>query len=200
VTLTRRQRWSLIAFLVALAALALDKLLLSSAPAAALAGVSHNLGGIDAGQSIHRIGSAGPTSAVDNALATAERILLHKRHLSENAGGIAAAISKVGDATPDVFNWNRIFGTNAANGISDDRSGVRRTTANAFRESHQLTATLLGPQPVALIGGNMYRVGDVLDGFTLDAVRAGEAVFVSDGVNIILRVPTPWREGRSTNP
>lgn len=196
-TLTRRQRWSLILFLVALAALALDKLLLSSGLAAAQAGVSPAPGGDEASESIHRLGSVGSTPAVDNALATAQRVLERKRDLIADADGIAALISKVGGPTPDVFNWDRIFGTN---GINDVRNGARRTTVNAFRESHQLTATLLGPQPVALIGGKMYRVGDPLGGFTLDAVRAGEAEFVSDGNRIILKVPTPWREEKSTHP
>ena len=199
-TLTRRQRWSLIVFLVALAALALDKLLLSSGPAAAQAEVSPAPSGDEASESIHRLGSLGSTPAVDNALATAQRILERKRDLIADPDGIAALISRVGDATPDVFNWDRIFGTNGANGKSDDRVGARQTTANAFRDSHQLTATLLGPQPVALIGGNMYRVGDPLDGFTLDAVRAGEAEFVSDGTTIIPKVPSPWRKGKSTSP
>lgn len=195
-TLSRRQRYSVIVLLVALAALALDKLLLSSKPASALAGV-HSEGVAAAG--------AGETfpSQYEGTAALAERLLERRRARGPLSGGVPTLkVPVLNAAQPDIFSWDRLSGADRTAGIKAARglNGGRAPTAEEFSAAHQLEATLLGPQPMALIDGRTYRVGKIIDGLVLTAVRAGEAVFVSGDMTVVLSVPSPWDKNESATP
>ncbi len=195
-TLTRRQRYSVIVLLVALAALALDKLLLSSEPASALAGVRPE------GVAAAGTGDDFP-SQHEGTPALAERLLERRtarRTLSGSVPTLNVPVLNV--AQPDIFSWDRLAGADRTTGISaaEELNGRRVHTAGAFQAAHTLNATLLGPQPMALIDGRTYRVGEDIDGLVLTAVRAGEAVFVSGDMTVVLSVPSPWNKDESTTP
>ena len=195
-TLTRRQRYSVIVLLVALAALALDKLLLSSTPEAALAGVRYE------GVSAAGLGDDSP-SQHDGTAALAER-LLERRTARRPLSGSVPSLNMpfLNAAQPDVFSWDRLAGADRTAGINlaGELKGRRARTVEAFQSAHGLQATLLGPHPMALIDGRTYSVGDPIDGLVLTTVRAGEVVFISDDMTVVLSVPSPWNKDESTAP
>lgn len=194
-TLTRRRRYSVIVLLVALAALALDKLLLSSTPEAALAGVRSEDVAANSGDD--------SPSQQEGTAALAERLLARRtarRPLSVGAPTLNMPVLNA--APPDIFSWDRLAGADGTAGISAaaELNGLPAHTAEAFQTAHRLKATLLGPQPMALIDDRTYRVGDALGDFVLTAVRADEAVFVSGDRTVVLSVPSPWNREESPTP
>lgn len=62
-----------------------------------------------------------------------------------------------------------------------------------FREKNRLSATILGPDPIALVGRRTLRVGDELDGLRLDRVGEGWAEFLSGVMRVRLEVPRAGR-------
>lgn len=77
----------------------------------------------------------------------------------------------------------------AAETAANDSEAQRR----AFLAAHRLTATILGPNPMAVVDRQSLRIGDVVDGFRLARIERGWVEFVSDTVRVRLDVPTPWR-------
>ncbi len=162
--LARRERLALITLLSALVALCVDKILLPE-PASAIAAVTY----------------------------TAEQDLMKVTLPPEPATLLREAPQRAAQAlllaVPDVFDRSRLEALIGRPGAEPASAEAQRVSLSAeFRRAHTLRATLLGPRPVALVGDRALRVGDKLDGFVLDSVADREAVFLSDGKRVVLRV------------
>jgi hypothetical protein len=178
--LNRRERISLISLLAALAALAMDKLLINDAPQSAQAGVDTFI------PRSARQGDAPLQPAVNGAPATPDPAI-------SPAGN--SAVPTTTAPAPDVFSWARMPGAalSARPALAAPTATQPAAAAEAFRGAHQLSGTLLGPRPLALIGQRAHRKGDMLDGFVLESISEDHVVFVSDGERVTLRVPASWR-------
>ena len=85
-------------------------------------------------------------------------------------------LSEVDDAFDPPASWKQQEQTVRVLNLSQMR-------ANAFRDTHQLTAVLTaGKRGLAVLGGKPVRIGQIIDGFTLVAVAKRSAVFEAEGV------------------
>ena len=159
-TLSRRDRGILIALLLAVVALAVDRLLLPG-PSQVLA-VSPEV--------------VVPMLAADKLT---EDIL--PEMLSPTAINTQPPLPVL-----DVFDLNRL--ASLGTGGRQANKQPEETSVESFIRRHTLRATVLGPRPVALVGQRMLQVGDHLDGYELIAITERQAVFVSDDDQAVLRV------------
>jgi len=159
--LSRRDRAALIVLLLAVGALAVDRLLLP-------APVSAQANNADA--------AACPATmpSLDQLLASSPA---------------AAAPDQPWTPVPDVFDLARLGGAVLREALPEIRA--EEDAVESFVRAHSLQATVLGPRPMALVGRRKVRVGESLDGFELTRVTDREAVFVSDRGTAILRISRP---------
>lgn len=189
-TINRRERNAMIALLLAVVALAADKLLLPARPSAARAE--------GASTAATENGSpAGTSEALPSDDPDVELPKFPRR--------AASASDAAAPELPDVFDWMRLVRHGAARGTTDASGagwgagmGAGQNSAAAFLQNHKLQATLLGPKPRAVVDGRTFAVGDTLDGFVLRAVHAGRVEFVSDDATVVLEVPQPWNAARTS--
>lgn len=159
--LGKRERFAMIALLVAVGSLALDKLLLPE-PEAAVA--------TPAEQPAQENFTLPPLDALKIESPTTTRL---------------------GPETdvPDVFDRSRLPSVD-----TQQRAALRVSeqdlALSEFSAKHTLSATVMGPCPLALVGGRTLRIGDRLDGFVLESIDQHEAVFISDGRRVTLKVRT----------
>lgn len=159
-TLSRRDRGILIALLLAVVALAVDRLLLPE-PSQVLA-VSPEV--------------VVPMLAADKLI---EDIL-------PEMPSPPAINTRPPPPVLDVFDLNRLASLGAGGRQANNQP--EETSAESFIRRHTLRATVLGPRPVALVGERMLQVGNHLDGYELIAISERQAVFVSDDDQAVLRV------------
>lgn len=110
--------------------------------------------------------------------------------LAGAVGQFTRGAPSAGTVVPDVFVWNRIYnaGPGAAQTPADGSEPGGRDMLADFQARHQLQGTVLGPNPMISISGRTLRIGDSIDGLRLEAVRDGEAQFISDHGSVVLRV------------
>ncbi|MCG3125203.1 MAG: hypothetical protein CHACPFDD_00018 [Phycisphaerae bacterium] len=163
--LTRRQRWWLCGLVVALIAMAMDRLLLPR-PAAATAR--------PAPSPTSRPSAATPNiAALDAAIAELGRVL-------------SADPTRVEPSPPDVFARTRAAAAVLADAPPPQPAPTR---ADEFAARYRLAATITGAAPAAVIGRRVIRIGETIETFTLRAVGDGWAEFVSDDGSVRLEVP-----------
>ncbi len=166
-TLSKRERLAAIGLLVALCALAVDRLLLPG-PTQAAAGES-----------------APPRPDVvklSPALAAPPQAPEDRAPATDPARPV-----------PDVFDLARITEVSDSPNLAAAAQSDTLARAEAFAGSHTLSGTVLGPRPLALVGQQTIELGRDLDGFTLESVTATDATFISDGQRVVLRVRGPAR-------
>jgi hypothetical protein len=124
-------------------------------------------------------------------------VLPEKGALDPGAAGMhlpspATLPDEITRATADAFDWGRL-GLQLENPEVSQVPPVAETHAAAkesFTSQYQLRATILGPDPIALIGARKMRVGDELSGYVLRAITEESAIFrSSSGEDITLKVP-----------
>lgn len=161
--LTRRQRWWLCGLVVALVAMAMDRLLLPRPIAAASAASSPT----------SRPAAGTPNfAALDAAMAELNQ-----------AGSDHPPQPEL--SLPDVFARAR-----AAAAIQlDPAQKAAPTRCDEFAARYRLVATITGAAPAAVIGLRVIRIGESLEAFRLESVGDGWAEFVSDAGSVRLEVP-----------
>ena len=82
--------------------------------------------------------------------------------------------------TPDVFDTG--LAPAHESGAAQPDPGVM------FLSEHSLTSVIVGDRPAAVVDGDMIRVGDRVDGFTLVRVGARSAQFVMGSTTVSLKL------------
>jgi hypothetical protein len=95
------------------------------------------------------------------------------------------------DSIPDVFDVARVEAVRLV-AERPPADALAQAMAADFQRRHRLTAVVLGPHPVALVGQVPVQIGDELDGHTLVEVSESAALFVSDTGPVTLTL-TPVR-------
>ncbi|MGE0482016.1 MAG: hypothetical protein AB7Q17_16260 [Phycisphaerae bacterium] len=107
----------------------------------------------------------------------------------------APALPPADLVVPDVFDSARVA---ALGGRAPSPVAAVAPQADAFAREHAVHATILGPQPLALVDERLMRAGDELDGFVLHAIHRGSVEFVSGVERVVLRVAPLGHRRRGT--
>lgn len=114
---------------------------------------------------------------------------------AEFAAVPAPALPPADLVVPDIFDRARVA---ELGGIAPLPVATVAPQAEAFAREHAVHATILGPQPLALVDERLMRSGDELDGFVLHAIRRGSVEFVSGSERVVLQVARTGARGRGT--
>lgn len=189
--LRRREIIGVAVLLLALVGYACDRLLFE--PRAAIAATDAP----DGTGAAELPGAGKKSSPTDNPADSLERL---DRFLAETAEpGLSDAVDSIA-LVPDVFDTHRAPNRTAAPSAAVETVNSPRENAEKFRAEHRLTAVILGPRPLALVGDTALRVGQSVDGFQLKSIQATFAVFVSDGIEVVLQVPGPIEKPANAHP
>lgn len=162
--LSKRQKWLLGGAVCAAGGWAADRWLLPD-PASAAA----------AQQPVER----GP---VPNAVGTSAA------DASFNLPPPATPLSEVQRSASDVFDWQRLA-LRVEQPQQVPSGSESRLSGPSFAAQYALRATVLGPEPVALVGQRKMHRGDSLGGYVLKEILADAAVFQSEsGDRAVLHV------------
>lgn len=100
------------------------------------------------------------------------------------AGGSELAADSKHPAAPGA--WERV-----ASSVRRERERRKRESEVIRKQAAALTlqSTIIGRPSSAMISGRLVHVGDVVDGFDIDAIEARAVVVRKDGVRVTIRMP-----------
>jgi len=67
-------------------------------------------------------------------------------------------------------------------------SGLSVDYAAIVREKMNLKGTILGERPIAMMNGRVYRIGEVLDGFTIVEIETNQITVEREGMRFVVTV------------
>jgi len=111
--------------------------------------------------------------------------------LAERLERLAAAEGFDGSEVRDAFQAPASWVPQSADAAGGGAPNLDEARIQAYQESHRLRATSVGVRGrMALIDDECLTVGQMLDGFRLEAVDSNAAVLVSGSLRVVLRLPT----------
>lgn len=181
---TSRERTILIVVLSAAGlGLVVDRVVIGSdvtGPAQSSAGV---VDGFDVGPSpLPAASASGPVESLNTDKAPAGSFAQRLRLITDSSADTDLAQAR--DAFKPGLGWGAIP---SAPGAATDNQA--RRAAEAFQQTHRLDAVLVtDDNRCAVIGGQTLFIGQMLDGYRLEAVHKRSVVFEASGVRVEIRI------------